>query len=140
MPLIDLDEAISESMRRWFGLSLGIVFALIAYVIAPSGMIRSGLLIAAGFVPAIYYLVPQSKLPIIRGWQRITYPLAWTVGHLLFGMVFFLVLTPIGLALRIFKYDPLRLSKNRQDETQWIDRPVNDGSEKNAASRHFRQY
>ena len=35
------------------------------------------------------------------------FPIGWVVSHLLLGVVYFLVLTPIGLTLRALGRDPL---------------------------------
>lgn len=40
------------------------------------------------------------------------------------GLIFFLILTPVAVVLRLFKFDPLRLKKEPELETYWL--PVNE--------------
>ncbi|GAB5404537.1 MAG: SxtJ family membrane protein [Aureliella sp.] len=122
MAIIDLSEAPSRSMQRWFGLSLAALIAIVGLSFSrfseTVGWILGAIAIGEG---AVYYLVPRAQLSIIRGWQIITFPIAWTVGHILLGIVFWLVVLPLGLVLRMLKYDPLRLRK--EDATSnWQDR------------------
>ncbi|TWT82824.1 hypothetical protein CA13_42870 [Planctomycetes bacterium CA13] len=140
MPLIDLQSPPTESMQRWFGLSLGAVLAILAFSVVPSGAIRQAILSIGIFVTVVYYVMPSTKLPIIRAWQRITFPIAWTVGHFLFGIVFFALVTPIGLLLRVFGHDPLRLRKTDGTTSFWKDRPARSDANKEDPRQYFRQY
>ena len=52
-------------------------------------------------------------------------PLAYVViclGLLLLGVMFFVVLTPMGLIMRALGKDPLRLRMDRNAGSYWIDR------------------
>lgn len=65
----------------------------------------------------------------------VTYPLGWLVSHLLLGLIFYGVVTPIGFVLRLFGYDPLQRKFDRNAKTYWVPhKPVTDNR------RYFRQY
>ena len=40
-------------------------------------------------------------------WMKIGFILGWINSHIILGVVFFCVLFPISLIMKIFKYDPL---------------------------------
>ena len=112
-------------MRRWpprfrtAGWASTISYAIVA--------LATGLLV-------LYYAAPNTQLHIIRGWQILTLPIAWTVGHILLSLTFFLVVLPIGWVMRLSGYDPLKL-RNEHQETAWEER---DGER--PAMRYYRQY
>lgn len=41
---------------------------------------------------------------------------------LVIGIIFFLVVLPIGLVLKLFKYDPLKLKFDKNKKSYWITR------------------
>lgn len=136
MPLVDLSEAPSRSMQRWFGLSLAILLAIIAVSISRISSTAGWVVGAIAAAECLaYYAIAKSQLPIIRAWQIITFPIAWTVGHVLLGIVFWLVVLPLGLTMRMLKYDPLRL-RQRDQSSNWQDRP----STEKPADSYFKQF
>ncbi|MCA9192724.1 MAG: hypothetical protein KDB03_13205 [Planctomycetales bacterium] len=52
-------------------------------------------------------------------WERtlalLTLSLTWLVTWITLGTFYFLVITPLGILLRLFKYDPLGLSSTTRD-------------------------
>jgi hypothetical protein len=63
------------------------------------------------------------------------FPIGWVVSHTVFAAVYFLVITPIGLALRAAGHDPMERKWNPQSATYWKPR-----EEPPAPSRYFRQF
>src|SRR4051812_19632342 len=53
-------------------------------------------------------LVPPARRWLYVGWMYATYPIAWSVSHLLLGAIFFLVATPVALLLRLLGRDPMQ--------------------------------
>jgi len=54
-------------------------------------------------------------------------PIASLVGPLLIGVVFFCVLTPLAIVMRLAGGDPLRLRRDRAAPSYWIARPARGG-------------
>ncbi|MCC9642764.1 SxtJ family membrane protein [Rhodopirellula sp. JC740] len=122
MPLIDLSAAPSPSMRRWFGASLGLLLLIFAWLSRSLGVWPSALLFGCAVVTtSVYYALPATQEKIIRGWQWLTFPIAFLIGHLLFGAIYFVVLTPLAMALRVVGHDALRLRERHRAST-WQDR------------------
>jgi hypothetical protein len=69
------------------------------------GWVLAGLLSVGGLV------LPVLIRPIFVGLILLTFPIGWVVSHLLLGLIFYGVVAPIGLILRISGHDPLQLKK-----------------------------
>jgi len=58
-----------------------------------------------------------------RGWYRVTgwiaFQIGQTIGRVAFVLVFFLVITPAGLIMRLMNRDPLQLKKPANATTYW---------------------
>ena len=67
------------------------------------------------------------------GWRRFNFGV---VGALAIGMLFFAVLTPLGLLLRLAGRDLLRLSFDRRARSYWIARPSG-GGRRTSMKRQF---
>ena len=68
----------------------------------------------AGFAPGIL-------APLNRAWTWIGRRLNRVVSPLLMLMLFYGVVTPVGLAMRAVGKDPLRLRRDPQTSSYWID-------------------
>jgi hypothetical protein len=62
-------------------------------------------------------------------------PIGWTISHLVLGAVYYLVLTPIGLVMRLLGRDPMQRRFDRSAKSYWIER-----TPRTDPSRHFRQF
>jgi hypothetical protein len=83
----------------------------------------------------VYFVVPGVKRPIYLAWLYATFPIGWTVSHVVMGLVFFGVLTPIALIMRLGGRDALKLRLDRNASTYWA---PHDPSGK--VDRYFRQF
>ena len=63
------------------------------------------------------------------------YPIGWTVSHLALAVVYYLVVTPIGLLMRLFGRDPMRRKFDPSATTYWQPHESPDEPE-----RYFRQF
>ena len=69
------------------------------------------------------------------GWMLAAVPIGWTISHLVLGIVFFAVVTPIGLLMRLLGRDPMDRRFDPNAKTYWAQRlPVG------ATDRYFRQF
>ncbi|EMI16085.1 signal peptide protein [Rhodopirellula maiorica SM1] len=135
MPLLDLNADPSSSLKRWFGISLSALFFVVAFLMRHSAtMVAMTLAVVGVLVGVIYYCVPGAPLRVIRAWQYMTYPVTWIISHVLLGTVFFGIVLPTGIVLRLLGYDPLRL-KQRDSGSNWLPR-----EEASDISRYFKQF
>jgi hypothetical protein len=80
-------------------------------------------------------LAPTFGRVVYIVWMSLTYPIGWVMSHLLLGLIYFGVMTPVGLCLRAFGRDGLKLRLDRSADTYWTRRPPADDIES-----YFRQF
>ena len=61
------------------------------------------------------------------------YPIGWLVSHMMLAVIYYLVITPMGLVARMFGWDPIQRSKP-QAKTNWVEHRSDADP-----SRYFRQ-
>jgi Saxitoxin biosynthesis operon protein SxtJ len=117
------DEVIHPSSNRAFGFVFAGVFALIgAMPLAWGHGMRMWSLVVGAVFLAVALALPATLGPLNRVWLRFGLLLHRVVSPIVLGIMFFLVVTPLGVAMRAFGKDLLRLRYDRQASTYWIDR------------------
>lgn len=93
-------------------------------------------LVAVGFLVAALGLFSLSFARTLHlVWTTAVYPIGWTVSFSLLATVYFVVLTPVGLAMRALRRRPLNLEFNRSVKSYWTPR-----SNSINIDRYFRQF
>lgn len=98
-----MQKQMPPSQLRRFGLLVGGIFTLIGLwplVFRAAGP-RLWALVAGGLLilPALVW--PAGLGPIYRGWMMIGHALGWVNTRLLLGLVFYGLITPMGLVRRV---------------------------------------
>ena len=116
-----MDE-IKISSNRSFGIVFFIVFLLIAlYPLLKSNDLRIWSLVIS-FIFLVLGLINSKILtPLNRLWFKFGLLLGRFISPLVMGIIFFVVVTPIGITMRLLKKDLLNLKYNKK-ETYWIDK------------------
>ena len=116
-----MDE-IKISSNRSFGIVFFIVFLLIAlYPLLKGSDLRIWSLVIS-FVFLVLGLINSKILtPLNRLWFKFGLLLGRFISPLVMGIIFFVVVTPIGIMMRLLKKDLLNLKYNKK-ETYWIDK------------------
>ena len=138
MALIEIDLQPSKSQLRWFGLILFIFFSLLGAIVffvfdAPG--LAYGLWTVATIASIVYYAVRPFQRPLYLGWMYLAWPIGWTISHLLLAAIYYLLITPIGLVMRILGRDSMQIKPNTEDQTYWVEHRTGDHP-----SRYFRQF
>ena len=123
MAAITINTSPSQRDLRWFGLLLPVFFAIAgALVWRRTESLSSAVALWAlgGTVSALFAFWPASRRRIYVGWMYAVYPIGWTVSHLLLGIVYFVVITPIGIVVRVLLRDPLERHFDRAASTYWV--------------------
>ena len=93
-----------------FGLLTGAIIALLFGLILPLLWGHNLPLlpwIIAVVLVSLSLLIPQCLSPIYQGWMRIAQVLAWINNRVILGIIFFLIVIPMALIMKIIKRDPL---------------------------------
>jgi hypothetical protein len=81
------------------------------------------------------YFRPDILRPAYIVWMALALPIGWTTSHLLLICVYYLVLTPIALLMRLFGYDPMQRELDRSANSYWM--PHDPGADR---SRYLKQF
>lgn len=77
-------------------------------------------------------LAPTTLRAVYRGWMRVGLAISKITTPLILGIVFFLMIMPVGLLMRLFRWDPLRRKLDSEMETYRVEkRDVSSGSLEN---------
>jgi len=115
-------DDIKISSNRSFGIVFFIVFLLIAlYPLIYSGEIRVWSAIISFILLALGVLNSKILTPLNKLWFKFGIFLSKIISPLIMGIIFFLVVTPIGLIMRIFGKDVLNLKYNK-NQSYWIEK------------------
>jgi hypothetical protein len=111
--------------ERGFGITFAVVFALLALWLwlrkdLPSWAIASAVLGVASLAAA--YLAPAALRPFNRLWFKFGMLLHHVVTPLIMGLLFFLVVTPMGIVMRALGKDFLRLKRGPGVASYWVER------------------
>ena len=114
---------VSSSSDRAFGLVFAVVFAIIGlWPWLFGGQIRAWSLVIGAALLGVAWLWPAVLAPLNRVWTRFGLLLHRIVSPVVLGVMFFVVITPMGLLMRILGKDPLRLRFDRDARSYWIER------------------
>ena len=109
--------------NKKFGFFFTFVFAILAFyfLFIDSILWAQALAILAAFFLLITVLIPQVLLPLNKLWMRLGLLLGMIVSPIVLGIIFFGLVTPYGVVMRMFGRDELRL-KFTKKSSHWISR------------------
>jgi len=117
-----MDE-IKLGSNRSFGIVFFIVFVLIAtYPLLNQGEVRIWSLIISFLFLFLGLLNSKILTPLNKLWFRFGLFLGKIISPIIMGVIFFLVVTPIGLLMRFFGKDVLNLKLNKKKSSYWIEK------------------
>jgi len=116
-------DEIKGSSDRAFGFVFAAVFALIGlWPLLGGGGARLWTLVVAAVFLGAAVARPRVLAPLNRLWMRLGLLLHRVVNPLILGLLFFLTVTPMGVAVRLFGRDLLRLRWDPEAPSYWIER------------------
>jgi len=115
-------DDVKISSNRSFGIVFFIVFLLIAfYPVTYNGDIRIWSAIISLILLVLGLLNSRILTPLNKLWFKFGILLGKIISPLLMGMIFFLVVTPTGLIMRLLGKDVLNLKYNK-NKSYWIEK------------------
>jgi len=106
--------------------SFGILFFVLFMIISLYPLLKGGNIKILTIIPAIIFLIlgllnsPVLK-PLNKIWFKFGILLGSFMSPIVMGMVFFIVVTPTSLIMKIFGKDILGLKKNKK-KSYWVER------------------
>tara|TARA_Y100001970_G_C13854452_1_gene660972 strand:- start:216 stop:629 length:414 start_codon:yes stop_codon:yes gene_type:complete len=120
----------SKKELKSFGITFGIILLLIAgfLFLKEKESFQLFIYIATTFI-GFGLIFPITLKPIYLIWMTFAVILGWTMTRVILSFLFYGVISPIGLIMRIFGKDFLELKKNAIQDSYWNKR--NSNMEKN---------
>ena len=126
-----MQKNIKLPTNRNFGIVFSVVFLLIAlWPLLKQNDVRIWSLIISIIFLILGLLNSNILLPLNKLWFKFGILLGNIVAPVVMGIVYFLVVTPTGLIMRILRKDLLNLKKNNKN-TYWIDKDNSNSNLKN---------
>lgn len=124
--MIEIDRHPAAAKLRWFAVLQALFFAAMAWQWYRRTGWAAPAVVAAGaalLVGALGLVWPAWVRRYYVGWMVAVFPVGWVVSHAVLAAAYYLVLTPLGLARRLWRGDPLRLRFEREAASYWVTRP-----------------
>lgn len=145
--MIEIDWRPADRTLKQFGIIALFGFSFLAGIawfevlIFSFGLGESRPIVAGGFaalagISAFFSLVaPRANLPIYVGLTVLAYPIGFVVSYVIMGLLFFGMITPLGLFFRLIGKDPLNRRFEPTATTYWSEPRPRRGKDS-----YFRQF
>ncbi len=122
---------IKISSNKSFGIVFAVVFSLIAlWPLIKGNEIRLWSLIIAIIFLTLGLLNSKILTPLNKLWFKLGILLGNFIAPIIMGIIFFFVVTPTGIIMKLLRKDLIKLKKNN-DESYWIEKKDIKSSMKN---------
>ncbi|MEO8497939.1 MAG: SxtJ family membrane protein [Planctomycetota bacterium] len=138
MALVDINWHPSRKELRVFSLLLigfGAIVAAILYRRLDDPIPSVAVMLVTGAIGLVGLVAPLLVRPVYIVWMGLAFPIGWTVSHVMMLAVYYFVLTPIGLAMRLCGRDPMQRRIDLEAKTYWLPR-----STRGDLKSYFRQF
>ncbi len=122
---LPLDDRAKSLSNRGFGVTLALLFAALGgWSLWTGGNYSLWLFgLAAGFF-LVALALPGLLAPLNRAFVRLSALLKSVAAPIVLAVIFFGVITPVGMLMRLLGRDPLRRRIDANRQSYWIDRQV----------------
>ncbi|MFZ3012109.1 MAG: SxtJ family membrane protein [Nitrospira sp.] len=105
-----MDQAVTRKELRQFGLLVGAVFTVIGLwpLVFRGEPLRLWAIGLGGLLIACGGILPQLLAPVHKGWMWVGHILGWINTRILLSIVFYALVTPIGLVFRLMGKGTMR--------------------------------
>ncbi len=119
MNFADIPPLDKPGLRK-FGLTTGLIFAALFGFVLPwiwGKSMQQWPLVFGAVLCSLALVVPRSLGPFYQVWMRLALVLGWINSRLILGVIFVLVVTPMGLVMRIMGKDPMARQFDQEKAT-----------------------
>ncbi len=139
MALVSINrEPTPRLLRQFAGIWFPAACALLGYALyrrTHSWPWALAIWIPAAAISAIGVVRPSAMKPVWVAWMTAVFPIGWAISHFVLAVTYYLVITPVGLLLRLAGRDPMQRTIDRNAKTYW--QPHQQITD---PSRYFRQF
>lgn len=116
---------LSSKSIRHFSLLISAVAVVAAILMVWKGSVKTNSFYLIGFAiifAIVGSLLPAIIRPIYKVWMGFAFSLGWIMTRILLSLIFYIIITPIGLILRLMGKDFLNIRAHKQVDSYWIKR------------------
>ena len=126
-----MKQKIKLPSNRNFGIVFSVVFLIISlWPLLSQNDVRIWSLVISGIFLILGLINSKLLLPLNKIWFKFGILLGNFIAPIVMGIVYFMVVTPTGLIMRLLGKDLLNLKKNNKD-TYWIEKDNSNSDLKN---------
>lgn len=105
-----------------FGISFSIIFfcLFLYFLIKEYNNLSFFFLAISTIFLCVSYIKNDLLLPLNKGWMYIGYLIGKIISPIVLGLLFFIIITPVALVMKIIKRDELLLKNDNTKESYWI--------------------
>jgi hypothetical protein len=136
--LLPFNSRPTPAQLRWFGClwlplcALGLALSINLENGNNAASLTATLVAAASILVGI--VSPQALRPVFVGLLLLSYPVGFVISHLAVLVIYFVIITPVALLMRLTGRDVLGLRFDREAKTYWRPHPG-----RATVARYFRQ-
>ena len=119
--IADLENIKTDNKAiRDFGILIGCIILIIAGFLffKKSDLSLSIILFGFSFI-SLALILPVFLKPFYLLWMYFAVVLGWFMTRLILGLLFYIIVSPIGVLLRLFGKEFLELNKNKLNNSYW---------------------
>ncbi len=134
---LDNLHPVKTASDRSFGFWFAAIFLAIAlFIWYQSGGLKIWLVVLSGVFGLLAVIKPSLLAPLNRAWTALGLLMGKVVSPIVMGLLFFGMITPMGVFMRLFGKDLLRLKFKPDEKSYWIPRDP-PGPEPETLSKQF---
>lgn len=138
MAIVTINLKPSASDLRWFGVIFALFFAIVGGFVrwrfgAPTA--GTAIWLAAAGITLLYYTLSPLRRPLYLGWMYLAFPIGWVVSQVVLALVYYVVVTGTGLAMRLLGRDAMQRRFEPNTQSYWVEHRPNEDR-----ARYFRQF
>ena len=121
----EMKKEVSKKDLREFGLGLGLVLCAVGmmrYLKHPDGMGYVWLYMFGSFSACFAIMVPFMLSPVYKVFLKIAHAIGWVNTRVILVLVYYVLMTPIGLIMRMLGKDLLHKKIDKNVKSYWIKR------------------
>lgn len=118
----------------WFPLACA-VLCMFLYKGTKSWQWTAALASVGVILSVIAFIIPAVAQRLYVGWMIAAFPIGWTISHLLMGLIYYVLITPLGLLMRLFGRDSMGRKFQPERDSYWVPHEAPEDKQ-----QYFRQY
>ena len=117
------EDDVRAGSNKSFGITFAVVFAIIGlFPLVHGGNFRLWAVVCAAIFAAIAFIRPALLAPLNKVWFRFGMLLHKIVNPVVLGLMFFVIITPLALIIRLFGGKLMALDFDKSQSSYWIRR------------------